>query len=276
MNVNTATTNRTEPGHPADRIPIIRLERVHKVYHTGTVDVHALHGISLEVRQGEFVSIMGPSGSGKSTMMNIIGCLDWPTRGHYELNGVEVSKLSKAQLADVRNRFIGFVFQAFNLIPRTTAIENVELPLLYAGVPSAERLRRAKDAMQMVGIPEKEKSLPNQMSGGQQQRVAIARSLINRPALILADEPTGNLDSRTSVEIMEVFQRLNREMGMTVIIVTHEPDIAQYSHRIVMFQDGRIHRDYAVEAPRDAREVLASMPASEEEEEDDDENLGNS
>ncbi len=255
---------------------VIHLDRIHKVYHTGTVDVHALHGITLTVTRGEFLSIMGPSGSGKSTMMNIIGCLDRPTRGQYLLEGTDVSTLSKGDLADIRNSKIGFVFQAYNLIPRTSCLENVEMPMLYAGVHGHERLRRAREALAAVGIPEKEHSLPHQLSGGQQQRVAIARALVSEPAIILADEPTGNLDTRTSVEVMEIFQRLNRERGLTIIIVTHEADIAQYTKRIVLFRDGRIHRDYPVERQRDAREVLAQLPVSTDEEEDEDEPLGNS
>jgi putative ABC transport system ATP-binding protein len=256
---------------------VIHLDRIHKIYHTGTVDVHALHGISLSVSRGEFLSIMGPSGSGKSTMMNIIGCLDRPTRGHYLLGGADVSTLSKGELADIRNSKIGFVFQAYNLIPRTTCLENVEMPMLYAGVHGAERIRRAREALAAVGIPEKEHSLPHQLSGGQQQRVAIARALVTEPAIILADEPTGNLDSRTSVEVLEIFQRLNRERGLTIIIVTHESDIAQYTKRSVLFRDGRIYRDYPVERQRDAREILAQLPAAtDEEEEDEDEPLGNS
>jgi len=252
---------------PSDAV--IRLDRVHKIYRTGSVEVHALHGISLDVHRGEFVSVMGPSGSGKSTMMNIVGCLDHPTRGQYYLDGMDVSTLSRNDLADVRNGRIGFVFQAFNLIPRTTVLENVELPLLYAGIPTTERMRRVREALAAVGIPEKERSLPNQLSGGQQQRVAIARSLVNEPSIILADEPTGNLDSRTSVEVMEIFQRLNREQRMTILIVTHEPDIAQFSGRIIQFKDGRIHRDQVVESPQDARVVLENMPVVEEDIDDD-------
>jgi putative ABC transport system ATP-binding protein len=258
---------------PLDSDQVIRLERVHKIYKMGEVEVHALHGVSLAVNRGEFVAIMGPSGSGKSTMMNILGCLDRPTRGRYFLEGKDVSTLSKSELADIRNRRIGFVFQAFNLVPRTSALENVELPLIYAGLPAKERLRRARAALQAVGLSDKEKSLPSQLSGGQQQRVAIARALVNDPSIILADEPTGNLDSRTSVEVMEIFQRLNRERNLTIIIVTHEQDIAQYTNRIVLFRDGRIRQDLKVETPREARATLEQMPP--EEEEDDYEVIGN-
>lgn len=257
---------------PLDSDQVIRLERVHKIYKMGEVEVHALHGVSLVVNRGEFVAIMGPSGSGKSTMMNILGCLDRPTRGRYFLEGKDVSTLSKNELADIRNRRIGFVFQAFNLVPRTSALENVELPLIYAGLPAKERLRRAREALEAVGLADKEKSLPSQLSGGQQQRVAIARALVNDPSIILADEPTGNLDSRTSVEVMEIFQRLNRERNLTIIIVTHEQDIAQYTNRIVLFRDGRIRQDLKVETPRDARAALEQMPP--EEEEDDYEIIG--
>jgi putative ABC transport system ATP-binding protein len=256
---------------PLDADQVIRLERIHKIYNTGVIEVHALHGISVIINRGEFVAIMGPSGSGKSTMMNITGCLDRPTKGRYLLEGADVSKLSKTELADIRNKRIGFVFQSYNLVPRTSALENVELPLLYAGIPASERLRRAREALAAVGLADREKNFPNQLSGGQQQRVAIARSLVNNPSIILADEPTGNLDSRTSVEVMEIFQRLNRERKLTIIIVTHEPDIAQYAKRVIQFRDGRIRRDFLVEDQRDAREVLEHIPPPGEEEEEDDE-----
>jgi putative ABC transport system ATP-binding protein len=250
---------------------VISLDHVHKTYTMGDVQVHALRGISLEIKQGEFVAIMGTSGSGKSTMMNIIGCLDRPTKGHYFLDGVDLSELSKDQRADIRNKKLGFVFQGFNLLSRTSALENVELPMLYAGVDSAERHRRSLAALAAVGLAGREQNHPNQLSGGQQQRVAIARSLVNDPALILADEPTGNLDSRTSVEVMEIFQRLNRERGMTLILVTHEPDIAEYAGRVVTFKDGRIKSDVLVASPRDAAEELKLMPVVDFE--DDDEGL---
>src|SRR5262245_24042427 len=206
--------------------PVIELDHIHKTYTMGDVDVHALRGVSLTIRQGEFVAIMGASGSGKSTTMNILGCLDRPTRGRYILDREDVSELSKDKRADIRCQKIGFVFQGFNLLSRTSALENVELPMLYANLDSSERHRRAIEALQSVGLAGREQNHPNQLSGGQQQRVAVARALVNHPALILADEPTGNLDSRTSVEVMEIFQRLNREKGITLVLVTHESDIA--------------------------------------------------
>jgi putative ABC transport system ATP-binding protein len=253
-------------GAPAD--VVIRLERIHKTYHLGDIDVHALRGVSLEIRRGEFVAIMGPSGSGKSTMMNVIGCLDRPTKGHYFLEGSDVSKVDKAGLADIRNKSIGFVFQSFNLVPRTSALENVELPLVYAGVSAAERTRRARAALAEVGLGDRERNMPNQLSGGQQQRVALARALVNNPSLILADEPTGALDTRTSVEVMEMFQHLNRDRSLTVILVTHEPDIAQYANRTIQFCDGRIRRDFAVENRKIASEVLAQLPPDTDGEDD--------
>ena len=244
--------------------PIIQLEHLHKVYRMGDVEVHALRGISLTIREGEFVAIMGTSGSGKSTMMNIIGCLDRPTSGTYILDGQDVSQMSKDERADIRCENIGFVFQGFNLLARTSALENVELPMLYAGLDSGERVRRARQALNSVGLEGREQSHPNQLSGGQQQRVAVARALVNEPTLILADEPTGNLDSRTSVEVMEIFQRLNRERGITLILVTHEHDIAEYADRIVVFKDGRLNKGYRVEVRRDAAAELRSLPAVEE------------
>src|SRR5207249_6808346 len=234
-------------------------DRIHKVYHMGDVEVHALRGVSLEIHRGEFVAIMGPSGSGKSTMMNIIGCLDHPTKGHYFLDGVDVSTVDKSGLADIRNKRVGFVFQSFNLVPRTSALENVELPLIYAGIAASERARRARTALADVGLADRERNMPNQLSGGQQQRVALARALVNNPSIILADEPTGALDTRTSVEVMEIFQRLNCERSLTIVIVTHEPDIAQYAKRIIQFRDGRIHRDVPVENRKSAKEVLEQL-----------------
>jgi putative ABC transport system ATP-binding protein len=247
---------------------LIALDHVSKTYQMGDVEIHALRGVSLQIHPGEFIAIMGASGSGKSTTMNIVGCLDRPTRGQYYLDGQDVSKLSKDELADIRNRKIGFVFQNFNLLSRTSALENVELPMLYLGVKQPERSERGKEALELVGLKDRIHNMPNQLSGGQQQRVAIARSLVNRPAIILADEPTGNLDSRTSVEVMDIFQRLNRERGITVALVTHEPDIAQYASRVVVFKDGRIKSDYEVEHPRSAREELESLPPVEEEEDE--------
>ena len=248
--------------------PVIQLDHIHKTYTMGDVEVHALRGVSLTIREGEFVAIMGASGSGKSTTMNIIGCLDRPTRGTYILDGEDVSELSKDERADIRCKKIGFVFQGFNLLSRTSALENVELPMLYLGVETAERDQRAMEALAAVGLAGREQNHPNQLSGGQQQRVAVARSLVNSPALILADEPTGNLDSRTAVEVMEIFQRLNRERGITLVLVTHEPDIAQYAQRVVVFKDGRVKKDYMIDEPRDAAEELRNLPPVEEDEDD--------
>jgi len=243
--------------------PVIRLEDVAKTYDLGEVQVHALRGVSLEIGRGEFVAIMGASGSGKSTLMNILGCLDKPTRGRYFLGGVDVSGMSKVELARIRNRKLGFVFQQFNLLSRTSALENVELPTVYAGIAPEERTRRAREALGRVGLAEREGHYPSQLSGGQQQRVAIARALVNNPQIVLADEPTGNLDSRTSVEIMDILQRLNEEQGLTVVIVTHEMDIAHYAKRAIEFRDGRILRDQPIEKRLIAREVLPTLPAPE-------------
>ncbi len=255
----------------ASEHPVILLEHVHKTYVMGDIEVHALRGVSLEVRQGDFLAIMGPSGSGKSTMMNIIGCLDHPTRGRYLLDGLDVSKVPKSELADIRNRSVGFVFQSFNLLARTSALENVELPMVYAGVPSAERLARAREALAIVGLTDKESNHPNQLSGGQQQRVAIARALVNNPSIILADEPTGALDTRTSIEVMEIFQRLNAERSMTIVLVTHEADIAQYAKRVIQFRDGRIRHDFRVENRKNARQALEELPPQKDEDDEDDE-----
>lgn len=246
------------------------MDHVHKTYTMGDVAVHALRGISLTIREGEFVAIMGASGSGKSTTMNIIGCLDRPTRGTYILDGQDVSEMSKDERADIRCQKIGFVFQGFNLLSRTSALENVELPMLYAGVESGERDRRAVAALAAVGLAGREQNHPNQLSGGQQQRVAVARALVNDPALILADEPTGNLDSRTSVEVMEIFQRLNRERGITLVLVTHESDIAQYAQRVVVFKDGKISKDYRIQESRDAAEELRNLPPVIDDDDDED------
>lgn len=248
--------------------PVIELEHIHKTYTMGDVEVHALRGVSLTIREGEFVAIMGASGSGKSTTMNILGCLDRPTRGSYILDGEDVSQMSKDERADIRCKKIGFVFQGFNLLSRTSALENVELPMLYLGVDTATRHQRALEALAAVGLSGREQNHPNQLSGGQQQRVAVARSLVNNPALILADEPTGNLDSRTSVEVMEIFQRLNRERGITLVLVTHEPDIAEYAHRVVVFKDGKIKSDRQVEKPRNAAEELKHLPVIADDDDD--------
>jgi putative ABC transport system ATP-binding protein len=245
---------------PLSEDVVIRLEDVHKIYHMGDMDVHALRGISLVVTRGEFVAIMGPSGSGKSTMMNIIGCLDRPTSGRYFLDGLDVSGIPRDELADIRNRHVGFVFQSFNLLPRTSAFENVELPMVYAGVPAMERADRTRDALAIVGLSDKEGNMPNQLSGGQQQRVAIARALVNNPSIILADEPTGALDSRTSVEVMEIFQRLNLERDLTIVLVTHEPHIARYANRYIRFRDGKIRGDSPVENRSAAGEILQKLP----------------
>jgi putative ABC transport system ATP-binding protein len=247
---------------PESNGAVIRIERVSKVYKTGDITVHALRALSLSVRHGEFVAIMGPSGSGKSTLMNIIGCLDRPTKGQYFLEGVDVSTMGRAALADTRNKRVGFVFQSFNLVPRTSAVENVELPLLYAGIGAADRLRRAKAALAEVGLSDREKNMPSQLSGGQQQRVALARALVNNPSIILADEPTGALDTRTSVEVMDIFQRLNRDRKLTVIVVTHEPDVARYAERVVHVRDGRISSDEPVLERSIASEVLRTLPVT--------------
>ena len=239
---------------------VIRLEDVHKTYDLGEIQVRALRGVTLQIRVGEFVAIMGASGSGKSTLMNILGCLDKPTKGHYYLDGIDVSNMTKTELARIRNRKLGFVFQQFNLLARTSALENVELPTIYAGIPVEERERRAKASLDRVGLGERAHHHPSQLSGGQQQRVAIARALVNRPAILLADEPTGNLDSRTSVEIMDIMQRLNNEQGITIAVVTHEPDIARYARRIVEFRDGKIKKDVQVTDRFIAAEVLPTLP----------------
>jgi putative ABC transport system ATP-binding protein len=230
----------------------IHIENLTKVYTLGDVDVRALDGVSTTIDRGSFVTIMGPSGSGKSTFMNILGCLDRPTSGSYSLDGEDVGGLDRDQLADIRNRKIGFVFQQFNLLARTTALENVELPLLYSAEGADPGHERALNALRIVGLAGRADHRPNQLSGGQQQRVAIARSLINNPRIILADEPTGALDSRTSIEIMAIFQRLNREQEISIIVVTHEPDIAQYGQRIITFKDGRIVGDQPVRDRRNA------------------------
>ncbi|MGD8191394.1 ABC transporter ATP-binding protein [Brevibacillus ginsengisoli] len=219
--------------------PVIQIEELRKVYAIGDQEIQALRGVNLVIDEGDFVAIMGPSGSGKSTMMNMIGCLDQPSSGEFYLDGYPVSQASDDELALIRNRKIGFVFQNFNLLPRTTAVENVELPLLYAGLTAKERRERAISALESVGLGDRLNNKPNELSGGQQQRVSIARALVNQPVILLADEPTGALDTRTSIEIMQIFQQLN-ELGKTIILVTHEPDIAEYAKRIVRFRDGQV------------------------------------
>jgi putative ABC transport system ATP-binding protein len=244
---------------PADGGVCIRVDALHKYYAMGETRVHALRGVSLEVERGGFVAIMGASGSGKSTFMNILGCLDRPSSGRYELDGVDVSGLDKRRLAAIRNGKLGFVFQGFNLLSRTSAVENVALPTLYSSIDKRERARRSRDALALVGLADRAAHFPAQLSGGQQQRVAIARALVNGPSILLADEPTGNLDSRTSVEIMDVFQDLNAR-GLTIVMVTHEHDIAQFARRVIVFRDGTIRRDERQPSPPTARDVLRTMP----------------
>jgi len=241
---------------------VIQLQNVHKTYHTGEVDVHAVRGVSLDISPGEFVALMGASGSGKSTMMNIIGCLDRPTAGKYLLDGIDVSQLNRDELADIRNQKIGFVFQGFNLLSRTSALENVELPMLYARqrLGGENQRERALKALDTVGLADRADHKPNQLSGGQQQRVAIARALSNQPSLLLADEPTGNLDSRTSVDIMGVFQKLN-DQGITIVMVTHELDVAQYTRRMVVMRDGKIVSDTPVAKRLNAESELRRLQA---------------
>jgi putative ABC transport system ATP-binding protein len=242
---------------------IIATEGLAKDYVLGPHVVHALRGVSVAIAPGEFVAVMGPSGSGKSTFMNLLGCLDTPTAGRYFLDGRDVAGLGRDELARMRNAKIGFVFQQFNLLPRTSALENVELPLLYSALPVRERRRRARERLAAVGLADREHHHPSQLSGGQQQRVAIARSLVNEPAVILADEPTGNLDTRTSIEILALLQRLNRE-GLTIVLVTHEPDIAAYAGRVLVFRDGRLLRDERQPSPEDAAAALATLPTEQE------------
>jgi putative ABC transport system ATP-binding protein len=240
--------------------PVISVRDLTKTYDLGEMQVHALRGVTLDVMPGEFIALTGPSGSGKSTFMHLAGCLDQPTSGTYLLNGRDVSALDPRALARVRNTEIGFVFQGFNLLSRTSALENVELPLLYArGVTTPERRARATEALRAVGLGDRLGHHPNQLSGGQQQRVAIARALVNNPALLLADEPTGNLDTRTSIEVMGIFQRLNAERGISILLVTHEHDIGEYAGRIIAFRDGRVQGDRAVAVRRDAAADLATL-----------------
>src|SRR5499426_1130176 len=241
---------------------VISIRNLVKTYVVGEVEVRALRGVSLDVQEGEFLAVTGPSGSGKSTLMHILGCLDKPTSGSYILDGEDVSKMSKDQLAVIRNKKIGFVFQGFNLLSRTSALDNVELPLLYGGggLKTAERHRRAMEVLSAVGLGNRADHHPNQLSGGQQQRVAIARALINNPSILLADEPTGNLDTKTSIEVMGIFQRLNQERGITVVLITHEMDIAEYGTRTVTFRDGQVVADKAITRRRNAQDELAALP----------------
>ena len=244
---------------------VISVRNLKKTYVVGDIQVHALRGVASDVEQGEFLAVTGPSGSGKSTFMHILGCLDRPTSGQYVLDGQDVSKMSKDELAKIRNHRIGFVFQGFNLLSRTSAIENVELPLLYSRdhIKGAERRKRALASLEIVGLLDRSHHHPNQLSGGQQQRVAIARALINNPSILLADEPTGNLDTRTSIEVMDVFQRLNIERGITILLITHEHDIAQYGTRTVAFRDGHIVSDTKNVTRRLAKDELAALPSRE-------------
>jgi putative ABC transport system ATP-binding protein len=250
-------TSVEEEGDSMEQV--IFTEHLVKIYKLGDYEIHALRGIDLSIEKGAFVAIMGPSGSGKSTLMNILGCLDRPTEGRYLLDGEDVSSLDRDNLARIRNSKIGFVFQSFNLLSRTTALENVELPLLYNGSPSKDLTQRALKALSLVGLEGREHHYPNKLSGGQQQRVAIARALVNDPAMILADEPTGNLDTRTSVEVMDIFQSLNQK-GITIILITHEKDIATYTKRNITFRDGEIVKDETVVSPKNAKEELLSLP----------------
>jgi putative ABC transport system ATP-binding protein len=246
---------------PAGRKAVIDIRGITKMYKMGDIEVHALRGVDLQILEGEFVSIMGPSGSGKSTLMNILGCLDQPSSGEYFLDGVNVSKLSEGDLAGIRNKKIGFVFQNFNLLKRTTALRQVELPLIYAG--GSGRTKRAKAALEAVGLGARLDHLPSELSGGQQQRVAIARALVTEPAMILADEPTGNLDSRSGTEVMQIFQRLNREQGITVVFVTHDPWIARHTNRVIMLRDGKVIADRGVAQPLVAGESERPSEADE-------------
>jgi putative ABC transport system ATP-binding protein len=258
------TTNEQTIRAPTAGDPLIELSGVCKDYVTEAVVVHALRRVDLTIRRGELVAIVGQSGSGKSTMMNIIGCLDRPTQGKYVLDGLDVTTRSNDARAVVRNRLIGFVFQGFNLLPRTTALENVELPLIYRGVRSGERRRRALEALRSVSLADRLHHTPNQLSGGQQQRVAIARALVTAPPLLLADEPTGNLDTRTSLEVLGLLQALNRANGITIVVVTHEPDIAACAHRVVNMRDGRVRTDTQNPTPLDAISALAALPPVDE------------
>src|SRR6202790_746759 len=260
----TSAVDKIEATHSGTPTSVvIRVEEVHRYYDLGETRVHALRGISVEIQRGEFVAIMGASGSGKSTFMNMLGCLDRLTSGRYFLEGIDVSEHDKKALALIRNRQIGFVFQGFNLLARTTALENTELPTLYTKIDKTEREKRAAYALALVGLADRAHHFPSQMSGGQQQRVAVAPALVNRPSILLADEPTGNLDSRTSVEIMEIFQNLN-DKGLTIVLVTHELDIAQFAKRVLVFRDGKIRKDDPVLNRPNATEVLRTLPTLED------------
>ncbi len=261
--MSSAINDFVAPAKTESTDSVIRVEDVHKYYELGETRVHALRGVNVSIARGEFVAVMGASGSGKSTFMNILGCLDKPSSGRYFLENTDVSSLTKRDLALIRNRRIGFVFQGFNLLARTTALENTELPTLYAHLDKSEREKRAREALELVGLGDRIDHFPSQLSGGQQQRVAIARALVNKPSILLADEPTGNLDSRTSVEIMDIFQRLN-DQGLTIVLVTHEPDIADFAKRQLVFRDGKVRKDELIESRPKASEVLKTMPTIED------------
>ncbi len=261
MKFGRHSNGKTPPADEQAPLPVIDIQGITKTYHVGEIDLNVLKGIDLKIERGEFVSIMGPSGSGKSTLMNILGALDQPTTGTYHLDGLDVSELGESELARIRNKKIGFVFQNFNLLKRTSALRQVELPLLYAGVGG--RSQKAKAALESVGLSERLNHLPSELSGGQQQRVAIARAIVNEPSLILADEPTGNLDTRSGKEVMQIFQRMNREQGITTVFVTHDPWIARHTNRVVMLRDGLIIADQKIAEPLDAE--TAERPSEAEE-----------
>lgn len=263
MEPMTAVSQLDPPQNLNPANSVIRVQDAHKYYELGETRVHALRGVAIEIQRGEFLAIMGASGSGKSTFMNVLGCLDRLSTGQYFLEGINVSEHDKKALALIRNLKIGFVFQGFNLLARTTALENTALPTIYTKIDKAEREQRAAHALNLVGLASRSHHFPSQMSGGQQQRVAIARALVNRPSILLADEPTGNLDSRTSVEIMEIFQNLN-DKGLTIVLVTHEPDIAEFAKRVLVFQDGKIRKDNPVLNRPNATEVLKTLPTLED------------